>query len=114
VLPRAEDPTKAAAQVVEARDMLIDAGRREVGPHGTAHHLTGREFDLLWFLAENKGLVLSRQQILRTVWGYEYYGETRTVDVHIRQIRKKLGEDIPLRTVWGVGYQLLDEPEPVP
>ena len=66
---------------------------------------TAKEFDLLWYLAENAGLVLSRAQLLEAVWGYDYFGETRTVDVHIRQIRKKL-DGIPIETVWGVGYRL--------
>jgi DNA-binding response OmpR family regulator len=61
----------------------------------------------LWFLAENQGIALSRNQILESVWGYEYFGETRTVDVHIRQLRKKI-EGIPIETVWGVGYRLGD------
>jgi len=65
---------------------------------------TAREFDLLWYLAENRGLVLSRGQILEAVWGYDYLGETRTVDVHVRQLRKKL-EGIPIETAWGVGYR---------
>ena len=68
-------------------------------------YVTAREFDLLWFLAENSGLAMSRSQILEAVWGYEYFGETRTVDVHIRQLRKKL-DGVPIETVWGVGYRL--------
>lgn len=68
--------------------------------------LTPKEFDLLWYLTENKGLVLTRDQIMDAVWGYEYYGETRTVGAHIRQLRKKLGDDFPIRTKWGIGYQL--------
>jgi DNA-binding response OmpR family regulator len=66
---------------------------------------TAREFDLLWYLAENRGLVLSREQILQAVWGYDWFGESRTVDVHVRQLRKKL-EGLPLQTAWGVGYRL--------
>ena len=65
-----------------------------------------REFDLLAFLAENQGLALSRQQLLDGVWGADWYGDERTVDVHVRQLRKKLGDDLPLATVWGVGYRL--------
>jgi DNA-binding response OmpR family regulator len=84
----------------------IDSGRREVrSATGDTIRPTAREFDLLWYLAENGGLVLSRGQILEAVWGYEYFGETRTVDVHIRQLRKKL-EGLPIETVWGVGYRL--------
>ena len=67
--------------------------------------LTTREFDLLAFLANNVGLALSRQQLLDGVWGADWYGDERTVDVHVAQLRKKLGSDLPLATVWGVGYR---------
>ena len=64
-----------------------------------------REFDLLAFLANNAGLALSRQQLLDGVWGADWYGDERTVDVHVAQLRKKFGPDLPLATVWGVGYR---------
>jgi len=105
VLRRSEDAPRAAS-VLEIAGWEIDAGRREVrSPDGSVIRPTAREFDLLWYLAEHAGLVLSRGQILETVWGYEYFGETRTVDVHIRQLRKKL-DGLPIETVWGVGYRL--------
>lgn len=105
VLRRSQDrPTDR--RVIEIAGWEIDSGRREVrSPDGETVRPTAKEFDLLWYLADNKGLVLSRAQILEAVWGYEYFGETRTVDVHIRQLRKKL-EDIPIETVWGVGYRV--------
>ncbi|MDH3399298.1 MAG: response regulator transcription factor [Acidimicrobiia bacterium] len=107
VLRRSEE-RPVVADSVEVGGFVIDAGRREVVmPSGEALRPTAREFDLLWYLAENQGLVLSRGQILESVWGYEYFGETRTVDVHVRQLRKKL-PDIPIETVWGVGYRLGD------
>ena len=68
--------------------------------------LTAREFDLLVYLATNLGLALSRRQLLNGVWGEGWYGDERTVDVHIRQLRRKLGDDLGLATVWGVGYRL--------
>lgn len=105
VLRRSEDAPRAPA-VIEIEGWEIDSGRREIrGVDGDAVRPTAREFDLLWYLAENAGLVLSRGQILEAVWGYEYFGETRTVDVHIRQLRKKL-DGLPIETVWGVGYRL--------
>ncbi len=105
VLRRSEEAPRAPA-VIEVGDWAVDSGRREVrAADGAAVRPTAREFDLLWYLAENAGLVLSRGQILEAVWGYEYFGETRTVDVHIRQLRKKL-EGIPIETVWGVGYRM--------
>ncbi|NNF65868.1 MAG: response regulator transcription factor [Acidimicrobiia bacterium] len=107
VLRRAEErPT--APSVVEVDDYVIDSGRREVRlPDGVVVRPTAREFDLVWYLAERRGLVLSRAQILEGVWGYDYFGETRTVDVHVRQLRKKL-PDVPIETVWGVGYRMSD------
>jgi DNA-binding response OmpR family regulator len=105
VLRRAEE-APPAAELIEVAGFEIDSGRRQVlTPTGEWVSLSGKEFDLLWYLAQHRGMVRSRAQILRTVWGYEYYGETRTVDVHIRQLRKKL-EGLPITTVWGIGYQL--------
>ncbi|MDX1691956.1 MAG: response regulator transcription factor [Acidimicrobiia bacterium] len=107
VLRRAEDAPRAPS-IFEVAGWEIDSGRREVrAPSGEVVRPTAREFDLLWYLAENAGLALSRGQILEAVWGYEYVGETRTVDVHIRQLRKKL-EGMPIETVWGVGYRMGD------
>lgn len=91
---------------IEVEGWTIDSGRREVRPPaGEPVRPTAKEFDLLWYLADHKGMVLSRAQILEAVWGYDYFGETRTVDVHIRQLRKKLA-GIPIETVWGVGYRI--------
>ena len=105
VLRRSEE-RPVSRRVIEVAGFRIDGGRREVlSPHGEAVRPTAREFDLLWYLAEHRGLVLSCAQILEAVWGYDYFGETRTVDVHIRQLRKKL-EGIPIETVWGVGYRV--------
>lgn len=105
VLRRSEErPTRTT--VITIDDFVIDSGRREVTlPGGDVVRPTAREFDLLWHFAENKGLVLSRAQLLEAVWGYDYFGETRTVDVHVRQLRKKLPE-VPIETVWGVGYRI--------
>ena len=68
--------------------------------------LTTKEFDLLRFLAERPGLALSRQQILDGVWGPDWYGDARTVDVHIAQVRKKIGDACTITTVRGIGYRL--------
>lgn len=105
VLRRSEEPP-ARPRIIEVSGYEIDSGRRTVStPSGEIVEPTAKEFDLLWFLAENAGFAMSRSQILEAVWGYEYFGETRTVDVHIRQLRKKI-EGIPIETVWGVGYRL--------
>ena len=68
--------------------------------------LAGRELDVLAFLARNRGMALSRRQLLDGVWGPDWEGDERTVDVHIGQLRKKLGDALPLTTVWGIGYRL--------
>ena len=67
--------------------------------------LTAREFDLLLHFAENTGIVYSRRQLLDSVWGDGWIGDERTVDVHVRQLRRKLGDAFPLTTVWGIGYR---------
>ncbi len=95
-----------APEVVQAGRVTIDAGRREVRVDDGAVELTTKEFDLLKFLAERPGLALSRQQILDGVWGYDWFGDARTVDVHIAQVRKKLGDAVAIDTVRGVGYRL--------
>jgi DNA-binding response OmpR family regulator len=87
-------------------DLHIDAGRREVKVGDQEVQLAPKEFDLLWELLDHRGLVLTRDQLLERVWGYTFAGDTRTVDVHVRQLRRKLGEASPIVTVWGVGYKV--------
>jgi DNA-binding response OmpR family regulator len=87
-------------------DLMIDAGRREVRVGEEEIQLAPKEFDLLWELLDHKGLVLTRDQLLERVWGYTFAGDTRTVDVHVRQLRRKLGDASPIVTVWGVGYKV--------
>jgi DNA-binding response OmpR family regulator len=89
-----------------APGIVVDTARREVSVHGAAVALATREFDLIAHLARNLGLALSRQQLLDGVWGADWAGDDRTVDVHVRQLRRKIGDDLPLATVWGVGYRL--------
>ena len=95
----------APQEVLTVGDLEVDVRRREARRAGEVVALTTREFDLLAFLAHNAGLALSRQQLLDGVWGSDWYGDERTVDVHVAQLRKKLGSDLPLVTVWGVGYR---------
>jgi DNA-binding response OmpR family regulator len=107
--------------VIEVGRVVIDLGRREVqalgvrgGPGDTGApgdsagviDLTAKEFELLRYLAERPGLALSRQQILDGVWGYGWYGDPRTVDVHVAQVRKKVGDAVTITTVRGLGYRL--------
>jgi two-component system, OmpR family, alkaline phosphatase synthesis response regulator PhoP len=87
-------------------DLRVDAGRREVRVVDDEVQLAPKEFDLLWELLDHRGLVLTRDQLLERVWGYTFAGDTRTVDVHVRQLRRKLGDASPIVTVWGVGYKV--------
>ncbi len=84
----------------------IDTVRREASLKGEPVAMTSREFDLLVYLASHQGIALSRRRLLDGVWGEGWYGDARTVDVHVRQLRRKFGEELPLATVWGVGYRL--------
>lgn len=94
------------SQPLTAGGVTVWPDRREVSVDGKPERLTAKEFDLLLYLLENRGIVLTRAQILSGVWGYDYYGGERTVDAHIRTIRRKLGDDLPLTTVRGVGYKI--------
>lgn len=107
ILRRGQIESRSDADVMRiGEEFEVDLGRREVRLHGDPIALATREFDLLAHLARNQGLALSRQQLLDGVWGPDWYGDDRTVDVHVRQLRKKLGDDLPLATVWGIGYRL--------
>jgi DNA-binding response OmpR family regulator len=101
-------PERREAQTKQIKhgDLEIDVGRREVLVSGEEVQLAPKEFDLLWELLDHRGLVLTRDQLLERVWGYTFAGDTRTVDVHVRQLRRKLGEASPIVTVWGVGYKV--------
>ncbi|MCU1430799.1 MAG: two component transcriptional regulator, winged helix family [Actinomycetia bacterium] len=103
---RRSDGTASPSEMVQAGGVTIDIGRREVVVDGEVVAFTTKEFDLLRFLAERSGLALSRQQILDGVWGYDWFGDARTVDVHIAQVRKKVGDALQISTVRGVGYRL--------
>jgi DNA-binding response OmpR family regulator len=107
-------PERAERQsaVIRHGELTIDAGRREVRVGDTEVQLAPKEFDLLWELLDHRGLVLTRDQLLERVWGYTFAGDTRTVDVHVRQLRRKLGDASPIVTVWGVGYKVGPAREP--
>ena len=92
-------------------ELSIDLGRREARVGDDEVQLAPKEFDLLWELLDHRGLVLTRDQLLERVWGYTFAGDTRTVDVHVRQLRRKLGDACPIVTVWGIGYKVAPEPK---
>jgi DNA-binding response OmpR family regulator len=109
ILRRGERSAKMDDAVpIHLGDLTVDPARREVRLAARPLSLRTQEFDLLLTLAEHRGLVLSREQILQKAWGFDFYGQTRTVDVHIAHLRKKLGESsVKIETVTGVGYKLL-------
>jgi DNA-binding response OmpR family regulator len=103
VLRRAEPA--AQAEVLNLGDVIVSRDSREVTVGGTAVELTAKEFELLGYLAEHAGKVVSRDTLLDSVWGMSYEGGTRTVDVHVAQLRRKLGRPELIRTVRGAGYK---------
>jgi DNA-binding response OmpR family regulator len=105
ILRRADRPAVAPA-IITVGAVEVDLGRREARLNGQPVALATREFDLLQYLCENQGRALSRRQLLDGVWGLDWIGDDRTVDVHVRQLRKKLSDALPLDTVWGVGYRM--------
>jgi DNA-binding response OmpR family regulator len=106
IIRRADGPPPEKPAVLQAGVVDVDTARREARVEGRVVQLATREFDLLAYLARNRGLALTRQQLLDGVWGVGWYGDERTVDVHVGQLRKKFGDALPLSTVWGVGYRL--------
>jgi DNA-binding response OmpR family regulator len=104
--PARQDPENA---IIKHGDLTVDSGRREVRVGEEEIQLAPKEFDLLWELLDHRGLVLTRDQLLERVWGYTFAGDTRTVDVHVRQLRRKIGDTCPIVTVWGVGYKVADD-----
>jgi two-component system alkaline phosphatase synthesis response regulator PhoP len=95
-------------KILAFKHLRIDTGSRLVRIKDEVIDLTATEFDLLRSLAENAGRVLSRERLLEMVWGYDYYGETRVVDVHVGHIRQKLGNEEIISTVRGIGYRFED------
>jgi len=101
-------------EVLKFPQLLINRQEYVVTSSGNPVQLTAKEMDLLWHMASHPGRVFSREQLLESIWGYEYFGDTRTVDTHIKRIRQKLGvKDDSLwdiKTVWGVGYKFEAHP----
>lgn len=110
VLRRSVDNKKEEKKVIKINDITIDIEKYEITRNNKVIELTLKEFELLRILAQNRGKVLSRNMLLDEVWGYDYFGETRTVDVHIRHLRKKIEENDKapkyIETIRGVGYKM--------
>ena len=108
LLRRVAPQQESEPQTMRAGDIMIDITNYEAFKGGEKLSLTLKEFELLKVLVLSRGKVLTRDFLLDRIWGYEYYGETRTVDVHIRHLRQKLGEEPYIETVRGVGYRFVD------
>ncbi|TAK12944.1 MAG: response regulator transcription factor [Anaerolineae bacterium] len=107
ILRRAQGP-KMDGEAITIGDLTIDPGRREVRINEGAVELRAQEFDLLYTLAQHKGMVLQREKLLSLAWGYDYYGQSRTVDVHVAHLRKRIAASaVKIETVTGVGYKLV-------
>ena len=105
ILRRSDGIRHPSEEPVTVGGTTLDPLRREVTANGEEIQFTAREFDLLAHFLENTGIVFSRRQLLDSVWGPGWIGDERTVDVHVRQLRRKLGDAFPLTTIWGVGYR---------
>ena len=113
---RSEEPSKEEkVKILKVKDIEIDCEKYEVRKNGEKIALTLKEFELLKMLVESKGKVLTRDFLLDKIWGYDYVGETRTVDVHIRHVRQKINDDEGseqlIQTIRGVGYRFISEGE---
>ncbi|BES64839.1 response regulator YycF [Gottschalkiaceae bacterium SANA] len=108
ILRRTAIKDKPAEQVIKVEDFTINTLGRKVSARNKEINLTAKEFDLLLLLATNPGKVFTREELLEIIWGYEYFGDLRTVDVHIRRLREKIEENSSqaeyVLTKWGVGY----------
>lgn len=109
VIRRSDRSKGSAGEVLTIGELVLDEQKHEVYARGQEVSLTFKEFELLSYLMKNRGLVLSRDKILNTIWNYEYEGESRTVDVHIGSLRQKLGTcgDF-IKTIRGIGYKIED------
>ena len=109
VIRRSDRSKGSAGEVLKIGELVLDEQKHEVYARGQEVSLTFKEFELLSYLMKNRGLVLSRDKILNTIWNYEYEGESRTVDVHIGSLRQKLGTcgDF-IKTIRGIGYKIED------
>lgn len=99
--------TAATEELISVGDIVIDKSAHEVKVGGKSIELSYKEFELLTYFAENQGIALSREKILNNVWNYDYFGDARTIDTHVKKLRSKLGEKGSeyIKTIWGMGYK---------
>lgn len=97
----------APDEVIRVGEITIDKSAHQVTVDGNVVELSYKEFELLTYFAENQGIALSREKILNNVWNYDYYGDARTIDTHVKKLRSKLGEKCGeyIKTIWGMGYK---------
>lgn len=99
-----------ADQVIEAGGIVVNKAAHSVFVDGEPVELSYKEFELLTYFMENKGIALSREKILNSVWNYDYFGDARTIDTHVKKLRSKLGARGDLiKTIWGMGYKFEEE-----
>jgi len=112
IIRRTGEPRSEQRQIIEVKGLKVNITSRSVELDGKETNLTAKEFDLLQLFITNRGKVFSREELLETVWNYDYIGEFRTVDVHIRRLREKIERDPAnpeyILTKWGVGYYFAD------
>jgi DNA-binding response OmpR family regulator len=107
LLRRVDNKNNDAAHNLQIGEIIIDRLSREVTIENQLINLTNKEYELLYFFATNPKIVFNREQLLLKVWGYEQYGDPRTVDTHVKKLREKLGQyNNYISTIWGVGYKL--------
>ena len=93
-------------EILEAAGIRVDKDAHEASVDGQPVDLSNKEFELLTYFMENQGMALSREKILNNVWNYDYFGDARTIDTHVKKLRSKLGEKGELiKTIWGMGYK---------
>lgn len=98
-------------EVVEAGGILVNKAAHSVSVDGQPVELSYKEFELLTYFMENKGIALSREKILNSVWNYDYFGDARTIDTHVKKLRSKMGEKGDMiKTIWGMGYKFEEKP----
>ena len=95
----------STGEILEADGIRVDKDAHEVTVDGKPVDLSNKEFELLTYFMENKGIALSREKILNNVWNYDYFGDARTIDTHVKKLRSKLGpKGDNIKTIWGMGY----------
>ncbi len=100
----------SADEIIEAGGIVIDKAAHSVSLDGKQVELSYKEFELLSYFMENKGIALSREKILNSVWNYDYFGDARTIDTHVKKLRSKMGDKGEMiKTIWGMGYKFEEE-----